>query len=609
MKLQAKRLVEAMETSHDRVAVMTFPIGSSNAEAMPTSRDGVHVLNSSGSVAKQQLMDDIALLGQNKWDIDPATRNVRGAVLASVKKLKGMPLNTARYGTHRHGHLFLLTSKLDVGEIELLPEVFFGEIQIHIIGIGALFWPRNEMGASGWCFPTRTLGPRPTPAKMKIGKFEDNFKSEGMTVEEIIPLLRKAVDLGVLQDLNIELCAGENCNIRAVMGDLKYNKILPGEKRTLLVQVQVEDMPIPDNDEYDLDGNHEGMPRWVILERQLEATLGELKGRLLSVKASYRHSNFSETTVFSTQRDLEISRFAEDSLWRFSPTGNKVVQKEKSSPLTPIVAEDYVKNVLIQRVASMHSSPGRALRAVQEIASSSVSRRLSIDEISRELVYRDKVEKRFRAAWARYSEGPEEEMLIDLTDRSNDHTPTPRDGQKIPQATTEELPLTPKTHALVSQVTSITPVNQNCRYRGSRELHNEDRAPFIAAMDSSPDTERPNIDPDDEAQRIWQEIKMRQRGVSSGSIKRRSVRSKKVASFYGREQLRDRFGDPNNGDDMLSTVYSSISMSPEERELDSEDDVERRMAGEQRCQSGQETLHSLVTLRDVRETDFGPWAM
>lgn len=604
MKLQAKRLVEAMETSRDRVAVMTFPVGSSNTGPMSSSRDGVHVLNSSGSVAKQQLMDDIALLGQNKWNTDPAARNVRDAVLASVKKLKGMPLNTVRYGSHRHAHLFLLTSKLDVGEIELLPEVFFGEIQIHIVGIGALFWPRNEMGASGWCLPTRTLGPRPIPTKTKAGKFEDDVvKSEGLRVEEIIPLLRKAVDLGALQDLNIELRAGENCKILAVMGDLKYNKILPGEKRSLLVQVQVGDVPYPDSDEYDLDGNHEGMPRWVILERQLEATLGELKGRLLSVKASYRNSNFSETTVFSTQRDLEVSRFAEDSLWRFSPTGNKVVQKERSPPLTPVVAEDYVKNVLIQRVASMHSSPSRALRAVKEIASSSISRGLNIDEVSRELVYRDKVEKRFRAAWVKCEESSEEEMLIDLMDRSNDHSQAHLDNRKIPQTKAEQLPFTPRPHALLSQMTLV---NQDCRYRGSRELHNEDRAPFIAAVDSSPETERPNIDPDDEAQRIWQEIKMRQRGVSSGSIKRHSVRSKKVASFYGREQLEDRIGDC---EDMLSTVYSSMPKSREQRELDSEDDVERRMINEQRCRSGQETVHSLVTLRDVRETDFGPWAL
>lgn len=604
MKLQAKRLVEAMETSRDRVAVMTFPVGSSNTGSMSSNRDGVHVLNSSGSVAKQQLIDDIALLGQDKWNTDPAARDVRAAVLASVKKLKGMPLNTVRYGTHRHAHLFLLTSKLDVGEIELLPEVFFGEIQIHIVGIGALFWPRNEMGASGWCLPTRTLGPRPTPTKTKVGKFEDDVvKSKGLRVEEIIPILRKAVDLGALQDLNIELRAGENCNILAVMGDLKYNKILPGEKRSLLVQVQVGDVPYPDNDEYDLDGNHEGMPRWVILERQLEATLGELKGRLLSVKASYRHSNFSETTVFSTQRDLEISRFAEDSLWRFSPTGNKVVHKERPPPLTPIVAEDYVKNVLIQRVASMHSSPSRALRAVKEIASSSISRGLNIDEVSRELVYREKVEKIFRATWAKCEESSEEEMLIDLMDRSNEHSQALLDSRKIPQTKAEELPFTPRPRALVSQMTLV---NQDCRYRGSRELHNEDRAPFIAAVDYSPDTERPNVDPDDEAQRIWQEIKMRQRGVSSGSIKRHSVRSKKVASFYGREQLEDRISDR---EDMLSTVYSSIPTSREQRELDSEDDVERRMINEQWCRSGQETVHSLVTLRDVRETDFGPWAL
>lgn len=608
MKIQAKRIVEAMETSRDRVAVMTFPVVSPNKGSIPTRRDAVHVLNSSGSVAKKQLMDDITSLTQNKWDLDPAARNVREAVLASVKKLKGMPLDTARYGNHRHGHLFLLTTKLDAGEIELLPEVFFGEIQIHIIGIGALFWPRNEMGASGWCMPTGTLGPRPTLAKSKVNKPEDNtisLEKKEVGIEEIIQSLRKAVDLGALYDLDIELRAGENCSIRAVMGDLSYAKILPGERRSILVQMQVGDMPTPGND-YDLDGNHEVMPRWVILERQLEATLGELKSRLISVRASYKHSGFSESTRFTSERNLDISRFAEDSLWRFSPTGNKLVNKEKSPPMTPVAAEDYVKKVLIQRVASMHSSPIRALRAVQEIVNSTICRVTNYDEICRELTYRDKVEQKFRNARNRSSQSSEEELLIDLMDRSNDRTPTPRNGWKNNGIAIDSA--LPQLHTLSLQAAPTTPVDRDCRYRGSRELHNEDRAPFIAAMDSSPDTERPNIDPDDEAQRIWQEIKLRQRGVSSGSIKRRSVRSKKVASFYGIEQLQDRFGDPDESSDTPSTVHSSASASGPMSEADSDEDMERR-DNSIGCYSGQEALHSLVTLRDVRETDFGPWAL
>lgn len=612
MKLQAKRIVEAMETSRDRVAVMTFPVVPPKAGSPPVRREAVHVLNSSGSVAKKQLMDDIGSLTQSKWDLDGAAGNVREAVIAAVKKLKGMPLDTARYGTHRHGHLFLLTTKLEPGEIELLPEVFFGEIQIHIIGIGPLFWPRNEMGASGWCVPTGTLGPRPTPTKVKTDKSSSSASEpeEEINIQDIIQLLRKAVDVGAIQNLSIELRAGEHCSIRAVMGDLRYPKILPGEKRSLLVQVQVGDMPIPDSSNYDLDGHHEVMPRWVILERQLEATLGELKGRLLSVKATYRHSNFSETTIFSTEKNLEISRFAEDSLWRFSPTGNKLVNKEKSPPTTPITAEDYVKKVLIQRVASMHSSPVRALKAVQEIAVNSTSRAVSFGEISRELIYRNKVEQKFKAAKSRHSQSSKEELLIDLTDRSGDRTPTPMDiwggiGATLGIAHSA----TSQRQTLKPEVTFTTPVNRDCRYHGSRELHNEDRAPFIAAMDSSPDTERPNIDPDDEAQRLWQEIKMRQRGFSSGSIKRRSVRSKRVASFYGREQLQDKFCDPNDCEDMLSTEYSSVATQEQEGGADTEEETNMGKNQNMRCPSGQETLHSLVTLRDVRETDFGPWAL
>lgn len=607
MKLQAKRIVEAMETSRDRVAVMTFPAESTTG-SQHVKPDTVHVLNSSGSVAKRQLMDDIASLGQNKWGIDPASRNVRAAVQASVRKLKGMPLDTARYGTHRHAHLFLLTSKLDNGEIELLPEVFFGEIQLHIIGIGVLFWPRNEMGASGWCIPTGTLGPRPTLSKRIVQQPEDALaktKTETADIDEIIRLLRTAVDLGALHQLVIELDAGENCSIRAVMGDLRYEKLLPGEKRTLLVQIQVGDMPIPDiSNQYDLDGNHETMPRWVILERQLEATLGELKGRLLTVRAKYYHANFPETVTFVTERKVDISRFAEDSLWRFSPTGNKLVDKEESPPTSPVLAEDYVKKVLIQRVASMHSSPSRALKAVQEISSGAKSRGIDLLEISTELTYRQKVEQKFKEA-SRSSEGVGPTIVARPIEVDNS---PPRSRKSWDSSTTP-------TQTFSEQRTSIpvetitTPINRDCRYRGSRELHNEDRAPFIATMDTSPDTERPDIDLDDEAQRIWLEIKLRQRGVSSGSIKRRSLRSKRGDSMYVRPKLDDRLDDLDDRRDMLSTVYSSISASGEESEDESKEIDGMSKLGGKRGSSGQDTLKSMITLRDVHETDFGPWAM
>jgi len=53
MKSGAKLIVESMESARDRVAVMTFPY------IMPNN---VYTLNASGSIARQQLLEDIMSL-------------------------------------------------------------------------------------------------------------------------------------------------------------------------------------------------------------------------------------------------------------------------------------------------------------------------------------------------------------------------------------------------------------------------------------------------------------------------------------------------------------------------------------------------------------------
>ena len=50
---------------------------------------------------------------------------------------------------------------LDDRAIDLPPEVFMRQMKIHILGIGPVFWARNEIGSSGWCFPLSTSGPMP----------------------------------------------------------------------------------------------------------------------------------------------------------------------------------------------------------------------------------------------------------------------------------------------------------------------------------------------------------------------------------------------------------------------------------------------------------------
>jgi hypothetical protein len=266
------------------------------------------------------------------------------------------------------------------------------------------------------------------------------------------------------------------------------------------------------------------MEEWCILERQLEAALGELKSRLLTVKATYRHSHHPENTYMFTEKVAGITRFTEDSVWRFPLETWKREVDPDLSPKPVVTRKGYVHKVLSQKLASMHSNPTRALLAVQAISAKNPRGEFCLDlnnlnDISRELTYRAKVETRFslRATGSDVGRTPRARRIRTSTASTN----TDSDSEYHRYGNHQGTP-TPKP-----------------RRRQS---------PF----DSSPDTR----ETDDEAQRIWREMKIRKKG--GGSARRCAL------------------GD---------------------------------VGGPGVTGSGDGTGKGLVTLREVRETDFGPWAM
>jgi len=82
MKSKVKRIVESMENAMGRAAVKTFPC------AMPNN---AYTLNTSGSVARQQLLEDIMSLFLPQTSIPPSSRNVKEAIMAPIRILKAMP--------------------------------------------------------------------------------------------------------------------------------------------------------------------------------------------------------------------------------------------------------------------------------------------------------------------------------------------------------------------------------------------------------------------------------------------------------------------------------------------------------------------------------------
>ena len=59
-----------------------------------------------------------------------------------------------------------------------------GQMQIHILGIRPVFWPRNEIGSSEWCAPSSTSSSRPNSKDSRSEQIP-------ITVEEIVSMVRQ----------------------------------------------------------------------------------------------------------------------------------------------------------------------------------------------------------------------------------------------------------------------------------------------------------------------------------------------------------------------------------------------------------------------------------
>jgi len=521
MKSKAKRIVESMESARDRIAVMTFPCATPNT---------VYTLNASGSVARQQLLEDIMSLSLPQTSIPPSTRNVKEAVMAAIRKLKAMPSDPTRYPrADRSVHLFLLTSQLDDGAIDLLPEVFMGQMQIHILGIGPLFWPRNEMGSSGWCVPLSTSGPRPNSR---------DSRSEQMpvTVEEIISTLRTGVYLGEAQNVVVHLRRAGDSRILEVIGETEYPRLVPGEKRSLLIKVDPGNPPTLTT----ARGNaRDPTDDWSTVEQQInsiQADLGVYETPLLTVTLTYQHSSHPPSTTLSISRTAGVDRYNEHSRWHSSPTlQTKLFTSPENSPKPAVTHGEYVYRIRSQKAASMYSNPDRALSEIKAIRTSArrAEGKADLHDISRELAYRARMKKRFSQS-----------------------TVTSADSGFIDGAR--------RKFSFASDTTDEVLTCWRDEELRSSPFVSPDEAPpaRLGLEESDADGEGEAEEGMDEARKIWRDMKVRKYGSGGGGSIGRVRFSTDVNRSSGA-------GDGETGSSGRSK--------------------------------------SLVRLRDVRETDFGPW--
>lgn len=402
MRRQAWKLVEGMDTSRDRIAVMTFscPLPEKRRPSARV-RANLKILNSSGSVAKKQLIGDIAAL-EPGIQSDPTARDVQAAVMDAIKTLHAMPLDTSKYGSRRSGHLFLITGKMDAGELE----GDFGDVKVHILGIGSLFRPSGEIGGNGFC--TAVVAP------MEIGSGTQKVIANGLEIEikkpvnldhgaeikEMLNLLRTGMDIGRVTSGSVFLTPGEGCRISSIIGPLTFDKLLPGEQRTVMVKIEVGDLenwppePVTHID-YD-DGRRSASHRFDFedLERHLEATLGELKTCILTAEVVYQHSLLPATTSRMSV-DVQVNRYVRDNVWGSSRSRATTV--DRSAPIDG--DEDYAPRVAVHELL-MQTYAAQAQTSIRELRESAHALDISPDVV-RELHYREWLAERYCLGTAR----------------------------------------------------------------------------------------------------------------------------------------------------------------------------------------------------------------
>jgi len=105
-----------------------------------------------------------------------------------------------------------------------------GQMLIHIIDIGPVLWPRNEVGPWGWCVPLSTSGPRPNRKGSRKEKMP-------ITVKEVVSMLRTGVDLAEAHNAGVRLCRVGPPRILEVIGETEYPVLIRYERRSLLTKV------------------------------------------------------------------------------------------------------------------------------------------------------------------------------------------------------------------------------------------------------------------------------------------------------------------------------------------------------------------------------------
>lgn len=245
------------------------------------------------------------------------------------------------------GHIFLLTTNPAGIPSSLLHDE---RLQIHLINPGTVPWKgQRNVECNGW--KLRSLY-RSESEFVSLNKDEDET-SLFNRLRNVVSHARSGKISGKLTDLVLEVNAGNDCSIEAVMGKGSYLSLQPGEVILALVRVRVGQHypPLPSSSTESLDSPSNSCA----LMDELKSILKASSTTLLTAKLKYKYSLFPSKTRCSIIADCNVEQEA--------PGFESDKSISNGSPHQASPSQVLVQKRLVFYLAT-HHSPRRAISSI-----------------------------------------------------------------------------------------------------------------------------------------------------------------------------------------------------------------------------------------------------
>ncbi|KAF8454451.1 hypothetical protein BDZ91DRAFT_786562 [Kalaharituber pfeilii] len=445
-KATAKYIVNSL-CSIDKVSLTAF----TSIQSTP-GVETKYPLSELTQTNKEQLLGFIDGLFSQEQRQGTIRSDIKAIVTAAMEDLQASSEQKLSRSpdSSRTAHVILLTSSLRNGDMPkelLLPNQ--NRIKVHFLGMGPLVHLQERPLRGGWMLNS---GISPV-SRVKSDSSESgnniNSSQGSPTLPQILNSLRQGVELGELSNIRIRLKPGDRCKIIEIFGETSFEKLVPGEKRVLLVKVRVgryNPASAPETSANTPERTGQATPRkssfgsstfslgapkhspkrgsrgnvseYKLVERQLAAALGVIETKALVVSVRYGHDFFGPDTIIVAKQTLRLQRFDGDGNWSSSihtisqkskeVKGNAVkAQSERKFGSVPFNSEshanalhksetdetaEFVRAMLARKVAEIaignaEETPKKALKAIEE----SGIRGKGVHAVASELEWRIKI--------------------------------------------------------------------------------------------------------------------------------------------------------------------------------------------------------------------------